>query len=305
MKRVVITGATSFLGRNVVSGLLESSYVVYAFVREKSPNLKFLPTHKNLHLIYGDLDSLETILSIVCDADVFLHFAWDGSGNLGRADEKIQEKNVEYALLALKIAEKMNCGVFVFPGSQAEYGINPNCISEKTECRPISPYGKAKLQFGQIAQRYCENKTIRFVHLRIFSVYGYGDRKGTLVDGCIQTFNHGGKMEMGACQQLWNYLYIDDFVQILLRIISIPNAEGIINVASENTNILKDYVLRIFETSNKTGTYCFGQTVVKPEGVPVLNPDITKLKEIIGDYQEIPFERGILSIMNKMKEMGE
>lgn len=304
MKTVVLTGATSFLGRNVVRGLLDSSYIVYAFVRKTSVNLQLLPKHPNLHLIYGDLDSIDCILSTVCRADIFLHFAWDGSGDLGRSDETVQKKNVNYAISALEIAEKLHCTMFVFPGSQAEYGIHSDCVNEESECIPISPYGKAKLQFGQWGQKYCEKKTIKFVHLRIYSIYGYGDRNGTLINACIHKFNQGGEMEMGACQQLWNYLYIDDFVHILLHLIESSKTEGIINIASAYTNILKDYVMKVYEVSNKLGTYSFKNTVEKPEGVPILNPDITKLKSIIGEYQEMPFKKGILHIMNKM-EIGK
>ena len=60
MKRVVVTGATSFLGRNVVESLLINGYEVYAFVRNSSQNPLKLE-NSNLKYIYGTLDEIEII----------------------------------------------------------------------------------------------------------------------------------------------------------------------------------------------------------------------------------------------------
>lgn len=305
MKRVVITGATSFLGRNVVQALLKENYVIHAFVRKNSPNLKYLPVDKRLHLIYGDLAEIEKIKAEVDCADIFIHFAWDGSGNIGRADPVIQENNISYAMRALAVADSLQCNAFIFPGSQAEYGIHTEKITEMTQCNPVSPYGRAKLRFGEEAVAYCKSTQMRFIHMRIFSIYGYGDRPGTLVDTCVRKFNNGELMEMGACSQIWNYLYIDDFATIVLKLIQSEKTEGIYNVAGEKSLVLKDYVMQIYEISNKSGRYSFENEIYKPEGVPNLAPDISKLRAALGTIKEISFSDGIREIMRKMKESNE
>ena len=53
MPVVIFTGATSFLGRNLVKKLLESGYRVYALVREDSANINKLPNEKSFIKIYG------------------------------------------------------------------------------------------------------------------------------------------------------------------------------------------------------------------------------------------------------------
>ena len=125
MKKIIITGATSFLGRNVINGLLKDDCLIYALCRPNSPSVELLPENEKLHIVYGSLADMETVLlADIKKADVFIHFAWDGSGRQGRADEIVQNKNAEYAFKALEIAKQLGCNKFIFPGSQAEYGNN-------------------------------------------------------------------------------------------------------------------------------------------------------------------------------------
>lgn len=302
MKRVVVTGATSFLGRNVVESLLINGYEVYAFVRNSSQNPLKLE-NSNLKYIYGTLDEIEIIYNHITYADIFIHFAWAGSGSIGRNTEDVQMSNIDYSLRAIKLAIKLDCKKFIFPGSQAEYGKINGLITENTNCNPISYYGKAKLEFSKRANLTCKNENIKFIHLRIFSVYGYGDREGTLVDLCINSFNHGKIMELGPCKQNWNYLYINDFVNIVLKLIESKCKTGIYNIASPETRILKDFVKIIYDVSNKTGDYVFeDKTDDNPEGSPELNPSINKLRIYIKNYEFTPFSKGIQEITAKIRD---
>lgn len=305
MQTVIFTGATSFLGKNLAKKLLEDGYKVYALIREKSTNVNNLPENKNLIKIVGSLQNIEIIKEKVNRADIFIHFAWDGSGNEGRANSEVQQKNVEYAKKAMDIAQYLKCKTFLFPGSQAEYGPKLNEIYEEDECNPISPYGKAKLDFSEWAMKETEKGKIKFVHLRIFSVYGYGDRKGTLTDTCIHKMNQGGVIHLGSCLQQWNYLYINDFVNIVSRILDNNCISGIYNIASRDTRVLRKFVEEIYVCSNKKGEFEFDGIATNPEGSPNLIPNIDKMMSVIGEMQFTKFNDGIMEIMNMISEKGE
>lgn len=302
MKTVVMTGATSFLGVNVVKKLLQEQYEVYALVRKSSKSLVQLPKSENLHLIYGSLEELLLLKENVSDADFFIHFAWDGSGNVGRADANVQQKNVDYSLKALQIAHELNCEKFIFPGSQAEYGQKYDVIKETDECNPVSEYGKAKLSFSKQAHEFCKGKEIEFIHLRIFSVYGYGDREGTLVDLCVNQFIRQQPVELGPCLQKWNFLYIDDFVNIVECILKNEVSTGIYNIASLDTRPLREFINDIHDIAESNSVIKFGEMVSNPEGSPSLMPCIDKIQEAIGEYIFISFENGIRDIVKKKLE---
>lgn len=298
MQTVVFTGATSFLGRNLINGLLKNGYKVYALIRENSAKEKILPQEKNLIKLYGSLQNMQSIKDEVESADIFMHFAWDGSGNEGRANTNIQEKNVEYAKNAFEIAKSLKCQMFLFPGSQAEYGPKYYEIYEDDACNPISAYGKAKLAFSRWAMNEVQNNNMQFVHLRIFSVYGYGDRTGTLTDSCVRKMNQNRCIHLGSCTQQWNYLYINDFVSIVLKLVSNKCGTGIYNIASKDTRVLKEFVEEIYAYSNKSGEYKFDGTVSNPEKSPNLIPNVDKMMKIVGGIQFTKFKDGIIEIMN-------
>lgn len=302
MKTVVMTGATSFLGLNVLKSLLRNQYEVYALVRKSSKSLMKLPSNEKLHLVYGSLDDLYFLEEQVPFANYFLHFAWDGSGNVGRADASVQTRNVEYAMDALRIASMLGCEKFIFPGSQAEYGQKYDIIKETDSCNPISEYGKAKLEFSNRAHKFCEDKSIAFIHLRIFSVYGYGDRDGTLVDLCINHFMKNVSLELGPCIQKWNFLYIEDFVNFIEQILIYDIETGIYNIASSDTRVLRDFVNCIHEVSESNSLVKYGEIAENPEGSPSLMPNIDKILGVIGKYEFTPFKKGIKTIIEKKLE---
>lgn len=300
MKSIIITGATSFLGRNVLCELVKHDYKIYAFVREDSADLWRLPKHNRIEYIYGSLDELKVVLHYVKEADYFFHFAWDGKGYEGRQSEEKQNKNIIYSMNALKLAKLLGCRQFVFSGSQAEYGCCREMITEETEANPISAYGKAKLEFSTQAMQYCMHTDMQFIHLRIFSVYGPDDRTGTLVDTCVRNFNDGKLAELGPCTQSWNFLYIKDFVSAMMCLIEKGCKTGVYNLASEDTRVLSEFVLEIYKLSNQTGEYRFGKESDNPEGSPELQPSINKIKDAIGWYPRYCFADGIKCIMKEI-----
>lgn len=63
MKKIIITGATSFLGRNVINGLLKDDCLIYALCRPNSSSVEFLPENKKLNIVYGSLADMEAVLT--------------------------------------------------------------------------------------------------------------------------------------------------------------------------------------------------------------------------------------------------
>lgn len=297
MKKIVITGATSFLGSATVKRFLSAGNEVYAVVRRNSPNIFRLASIKGVKIIELNLDALEKLPEYIDSADAFLHFAWDGSGSVGRADPVIQAKNYDYAMSAVRTAQKTGCKLFVFPGSQAEYGQYFDAIREDSPCNPTSEYGKNKFRFGIDAEEMLRGTDTHFLHLRIFSVYGKNDRPGTLIEACINTFINGGTIDLGACTQKWNYLHVDDFAQITQALVdrhfSVGDLENIYNIGSGETRQLKDFVDIIHRQCDYRGAYRLGARGENAEGSPALCPDVERLSRITELSSLIKFEQGV------------
>ena len=213
--KIVATGATSFVGSGAVKALLERGHKVYAVLRKGSSKADRLLINgampENLVILEEDLGSLERLAEQIPEpCDVFLHMGWKGAGSDSRSAAAIQEENAKDSLNAVQAANALGCRRFVFTGSQAEYGVHDALMNEETGCRPTSPYGEAKLKVRIEAEALCRKLSMDYGHARIFSTYGIGDHPWSLLSTCVNTFLSGGVMEMGACTQDWNFMYIDD-----------------------------------------------------------------------------------------------
>lgn len=313
--RVIVTGATSFIGSHAVQTLISQGFEVCALIRPNSAgkkNLEQMIIKKELlEIIECELSGLKELavnaekLSKIGQkwshdlgrADYWLHLGWDGSGSDNRKLADIQSMNAVYALDALETAAAVNCKRFLFCGSQAEYGVRNTTMRETDELHPLSEYGKAKAKVGREAVMRAEALGITYIHTRVFSVYGPGDHPWSLVESCMRTFKEGGIMELGACTQLWNYLYITDAIRALILLLTGDAPAGVYNVAGEDTRPLREYIETIHALCGGQGTCHYGKRPPNAEGVTSLEPDITKLKEITGFHQMISFEEGIKKML--------
>lgn len=258
MMRVIVTGSTSFLGKHTVQALKEAGMDVCALRH-----------------------SYEEASDIPENADIWIHYAWAGKGSEGRMDEQIQEENINMSLRALKKACELNVKKFLFAGSQAEY-------------QGKSAYGRAKSEFGCLAEKYLKNtgSTMEFIHMRIFSVYGPLDHSESLVSMLIKNAVLGNDMNLGPCTQLWNYTYIDDVIDAVKLLIKKEGVHGTVDVAGDDTRLLKDYVKEAWDVLKADGRLNFGVRGNNAEGAADLIPDTGKLKEL-GYEAKISFADGI------------
>lgn len=298
--RIILTGATSFVGRAVLDILTEKGNQVLAVVRPGSPGRAALEGRRGVRILdcaLADIASLKDHPDLREGADGWLQLGWEGSGSANRQDALVQHRNIGYALAALETAAAVGCGRFLFSGSQAEYGICGDVMREDMECRPVSEYGKDKLQVCISAAPLAERLGIGYIHTRIFSVYGPGDHPWTLVETCLDAFLSGGHIDLGACTQQWNYLYITDAAMALAQLLLGKAAGGVYNVAGEDTRPLKSYIEEIHRLCGGRGTYTYGKRPPNAEGMVSLRPDITRLKAETGWESRVDFETGINSMI--------
>lgn len=305
--RVVITGATSFIGSAVAKALLPRGYEVYGIVRPESKAKSMLPVHPDFHIVSGNTSHPEIWASEIGSADIFLHFAWGGPGAAGRADKTVQQANVVDTMACIHAAHSMGVKRFIFSGSQAEYGKTCGIISEDTPCSPILEYGKCKLQVRQQAPILAEKLGMDYIHLRIFSIYGPGDHPYTLVPSCIRTFLEGGRMEMSSCEQKWNFLHITDAAEAVCMLAECDisgESSPVVIIAGTDTRVLRDYVLELYDLAGRNGECAFGARQGGEQ--PVDNwPDVSKLCRLTGWKPRVSFAEGIAELIMQEKERSQ
>lgn len=303
--RYVVTGATSFLGREIVSFLLSKGESVIAVCRPGS--LEANPFPAGVRVVYSAMSDYGKMDDLIDGVDVFIHLAWQGTSHGGRDDAEVQQENVRYALDAMCAAKAMGCRLFVGAGSQAEYGETDLPQSEELPCRPFSEYGKAKLQAAMECCRQSERLGIKYLHLRIFSLFGEADHPWTLVMSSLDKMLAGKKIALSDCTQNWNFLYVKDAArQIVLLCDYALKTEHfrneIYNIASDDTRPLREFVEEMKRMAGSSSKLEYGTIAVQNR--VSLQPDMSKTSRVVNPLARYGFGQVISRILeNKRKEL--
>ena len=288
--RYIITGSTGFIGYALAKRLLSQGNDVTAVVRPGSKNANKLSgvDGKQLRIVELPMDEIEKLHSQYnIRADVFYHLAWNGSAGQAREDFDIQYTNVKYTAEAIRTAKVCGCQRFIGAGSQAEYGVvRDRAYEDITLPNPFMMYGAAKLASYEMGRVLARQMGITFVWPRIYSVYGVGENPGTLVNYVIDSLMKGEVPQLSPCENMWNFIYIDDCVKMLHALGESDSVrDGIYHVASEDTRVLKDFVTEIRDIVAPEINLNLGARESNPERTFWLDPDTTKIQSISGKCQ--------------------
>ncbi len=299
MNTVVITGATSFIGKNMLKELLKQDYFVYAVVRNPQKIAEFKES-QNLRIIECELNQIEELPKKIDDKiDIFYHLAWDGTRASDRADVEKQNTNFQQSIVVMNIAKILGCHTFIGAGSQAEYGQCEGIITEEYPTMPVTEYGKAKLAVYQKGCDMLPKVGIKFIWARIFSVYGYGDYKGTLISTSISKMLNNEPIALTECTQMWDFVHVRDVVTALISLADAPS--GVYHIANGESHLLKEYVLKMKTMTNSKSILQFGAIPYGKDGMVSFEPNVDKLKQITGWEPKITFEQGIQEIIDRSR----
>lgn len=298
MEKIIVTGATSMIGIALIKEAILNRLEIYAIVRPGSSRISRLPDSEYIHLIEWEISELSGLQNLP-DADVFYHFAWIGTEKTKRDNPMIQERNIRYSIDAVELAARCHCSKFIGAGSQAEYGIVLESVTEATEPKPISSYGMAKFSAYMLCRKVCEQKNMDFVWGRIFSVYGVNDNEGTMLTYAIDKFISGDEASFSESNQMWNYLYETDAGKIFCQF-GKDGTKGVYNVANWKSYPLINYIMELAEVSRDkfclNVKYSIGENTDK--NVVSIHPDMTKLKNAIGVMHMRSFREGIERVIS-------
>jgi len=304
--RIVITGATGFIGSNLARVFLEHGDHVFALVRPGSRHRDALPVHDNLTTVECDLDHVPDCIPAIGRADAFLHLAWGGVNREEIDSPKVQARNVSGSLDCVRTAARLGCTLFMDAGSRVEYGAVEGMMQEDVECHPVNQYGKAKLEFYQKAAPLCRELNMNYYHLRFFSVYGYGDHPWSIISTLVRDLRQNKRVSLSACRHQWNFMYIEDAVQAVYELYrhgvpSVGLRSCIVNIASSDTRPLRSFVEEIHKIAGFRGELEYGTFVQAKEGALSIRPDIGRLLGLTGgDWkEEYTFCRGIEETIEK------
>ncbi|MFW9869809.1 MAG: NAD-dependent epimerase/dehydratase family protein [Candidatus Thorarchaeota archaeon] len=206
--KILVTGATGYLGGRVLSRLLEDDYEVIALVRSSS-NTESLP--KNIEIREADLFDISSLERAVQDVDVVYHFA--AYFNFYPSDEELMFKvNVEGTRNLMSACVGTNVERFIYCSTaETMGGIRFPPGNEDTELRPDFSYGESKILAEQAIREITGDTDLAHVILRPTGVMGEGDLY--VMYEVIHELNNGKVIALPrdlSAQFMWTH--IDDVV---------------------------------------------------------------------------------------------
>ena len=245
-KGAIISGATGMVGIALTKYLLKNDYFVLLLIRKKSIKPKSIDVNnKNLMIVdcsLSDYATLQIHENFNVKFESFYHLAWAGTFGPNRDDANLQVKNVEYTLDAIRLAKQFGCKSFVGLGSQAEYGIRQDYISEEDKVNPSTCYGISKYTAGKLGAFEAKKNKIKFNWCRLFSAYGPYGLSQSVLNYVVSSLKNGISPKLGPCQQAWNYIHVDDVACCLFLVAQKGKDGDVYNIASDDQRTLKDYI---------------------------------------------------------------
>lgn len=297
MKTVVVSGATGFVGRNLVKYLAQKDITVYALVRNTKTNL--FEGCRNVRLIQCELSDMAAVVDKLQNSkpDAFYHLAWQGAKGAGRADYVQQTQNAKYTCDAALVASRLNCGKFIAVGTITER-LADEVLSEMSSAQNLM-YGLTKSYTYKLLNIICSREQLNFVWAELSNIYGGDDDSGNLISYTMKCFEQGEVPSFGPCMNPYDFIHIDDVIGALYAIGEEQTSSGLYFVGRGEGKTLKEYIEtvgRICQKEVKIGVRPDDGLRYKKEWF-----DNTRLVQEIGYQFTYSFEEGIQSIRQGRK----
>ena len=279
MKKInyIVLGNTGFIGKNLENYLLRKKKVVKGFASKK---INLLIKAKALKL--SKFINSKTII-------FFLSF----NKNQKNATGEDLQKNLLLTKNFLEVLNKNKPKSVLFFSSQSIYGENTNNsnTTEKTLPDPTSFYGIAKYTAERMVTKYCSEKKIPLIIVRIPRVYGLGDDVNNYGPMKFTDFFKKKKTLTlwGDGSEKRDYLYIGDLNEILLKLIK-KNFTGLVNICSGTAHSFLQIIKHI-ESLTKQRYKLKKKRRSRPKVDHIMNNKF--LKQIIGDYKFTSLKSGL------------
>jgi nucleoside-diphosphate-sugar epimerase len=273
--KVLLTGATGFIGKQCLSQLIAKGYKVHAISSNSHINDTSVHWHKvNLF----DCDQTKALIRKIKPTHL-LHLAWYAES--GEYWQSV--KNLYWVKASLTLFEEFSDAGgkrIVVAGSCAEYDWGFENYSEDTT--PLAPetlYGVCKHSLQLMLSSYASLKGLSFSWGRIFSIYGPHENHHRLFASVIQALLRGQDVKCNNGELIRDYLHVNDVASAFVALLN-SDIEGPVNIGSGSGVALKDIVGKIEKNINKFGCLKINSKPITNNEAPIIIADTKRINNI-------------------------
>ena len=306
--KVLVLGASGFIGTHLCSALLENKYYVRGFSRTLSPYLQvLLEGHKNFEWYLGDWGNAQDLTKAMLDIDVVFQLI-SSTTPINSTNNVLNgfHESIDNTFLLLDTMRLCSVNKIVYLSSggsvYGEQSIIPT--PETALTNPISPYGIAKLAVEKIIHMHHHLYGLSYCIFRPSNVFGPRQnlRKN---QGVISIFIR--KVLESQPIEIWgsgkirkDYIYVDDCINALLQSLSYSDS-SLFNLGSGVGVSLGEIANRIFQVHGSSVDIIYKPSISHDVHLSIL--DTTKLKQTLDWECKKDLESAIQSTYQYIKEL--
>ena len=232
MIRVLVTGATGFVGRQILKSLGEHQVLITPVVRMgKETQVANFP---NLEKIISTCDLFAESEDWWADhgkeVDLVIHAAWYVEPGKYLQSEKNMDCLIGSLILA-KGAAKAGVKRFIGIGTCSEYDLTQGLLSVNTPLKPITPYAAAKTALFIWLSQWHSTQSLSFAWCRLFYLYGEGEDERRLVPYLRKQLQNGKPAELTSGSQIRDFLDVAEAGKKIVEV-ALGNQIGPVNICS-------------------------------------------------------------------------
>ena len=294
--RILITGASGFIGSHVISKLREDNTLAVIMLNdEHSKRIK--SSLKGIVRYNVDLSDTKGVMRVVNDfkPEVIIHLASIYAVN-HKSEQIAPLINVNILgitnLLEAAVASKVKS--FINTSTCFVYDRSTRKIKEEDRLKPLNLYALTKICTEQLCDLYAANYGLSCLTLRIFPPYGPNDNKRRLVPYVVDNCLSNGELKLTSGVQKWDFVYVGDIVEAyVLALKKKFKRHEIVNIGSGMATKIKDVVKLIRKYTNSKSKLLFGSIPHRGNELWYCCADLKKAKKVLGWYPKTGLASGI------------
>lgn len=241
VERVLVTGASGFVGRHLVNHLLNRGSRVVAMTR-KSSSLEAIQGNGRIEIIEHDITAtLQNAKAKLGRLDAIIHLAWSGLPNYTEPFHFETNLPANYRFLR----ELIQAGyrrLFV-SGTCFEYGLQNGELDESAPTNPVTAYGLAKDCLFKFLRQLQTSNDFQLIWGRLFYLHGRGQSPRSLLSQLQRSIeNRDEVFRMSGGEQLRDYLPVEEAVANIIKLIDLEKDIGAVNICSGSAISVRKFV---------------------------------------------------------------
>jgi nucleoside-diphosphate-sugar epimerase len=291
MSRVLVTGATGFIGLPVVRALASRGEEIHALHTRPSP--QHVPGVRWHRVNLLEEAGLEHLMSSITP-ERLVHLAWfTERGRVMHAPQNIVW--VECSLRLMRSFVRHGGRRMLMLGSGAEYdwsNVEEPLYEFRSLLAPATLYGAAKDALRRLASAYARQAEIELAWGRPFFLYGPYEAPGRLVPSVICSILLNESVAISSGRQVRDYMYVEDLAAAIAALLD-SSVVGAVNLASGVGVTLDSMVDQIVRLSGRPDLVLRGGLPDRPWEPPMLVADVSRLRDEVGFQPRWPLAAGL------------